>query len=169
MGDPMLSMLVGVVASIASIVLIATVLRVRPNWTPVSVFVGGVALSEVAAVVIGVVWLDHFHFWPASAAVGAVGIANFFVFSAVYKSVSLQMLGVLTTQVECRTDKNLLVEAVARPAVEERMELLVEMGLVAKTPDQTYVPTAAGRQMIGRLQKLQRLFGISRSGLYRKT
>ena len=148
--------------------MIAAALRVRPDWTPVSVFVGGIAFSEGLAVVIGAMWLDRFYFWPATAIVGALGIANFFVFSAVYKSVSLQMLGVLNAQADCLADKTLLIEVVARPAVEERMELLVEMGLVTKSSDQTYSPTLKGRRTLDKLQKLQRLFGISRSGLYRK-
>lgn len=169
MADPLLSVLAGIVASVAAIILIAATLRVRPDWTPVYVFAGGIALAEGTAVAIGVAWLARFYFWPASAVVGALGIANFFVFSAVYKSVSLRMLGVLNAQAGCRADKKLLIDAVARPAVEQRMALLVVMGLAAEVADQTYAPTAAGRQTINRLQKLQRLFGISRSGLYRKT
>lgn len=169
MSEPMLSMVVGVLMSLAAIVLIATVLRVRPNWTPVSVFAGGIALSEGMAVAVGSIWLDRFYFWPTSAAVGAIGIANFFVFSAVYKSISLQMLGVLSARADSQATRNLLTEVVVRPAVEERMELLVEMGLVAKASDQTYIPTVAGLRTIRRLQKMQRLFGISCSGLYRKT
>jgi len=165
----MLSILAGTLVSFASIPLIAVMLRIRSDWTPVAVFAGGIALSEGVAIVIGAVWFDRFYFWPASAAVGAIGITNFFVFSAVYKSVSLQMLGILSAQKDCRANKNLLIEVVARPAVEERMELLVAMGLVAKAPDQTYSPTVEGLQTIARLQKLQQLFGINRSGLYRNT
>ena len=169
MDDPMLSMLVGVLVSLASIALIALTLRVRPGWTPVSVFAGGIALSEGVSILVGVVWLDRFYFWPATAVVGAIGITNFFIFSAVYKSVSLQMLGILTTQADCSADKSLLIEVVARPAVEERMDLLVAMGLVAKAADQTYLPTVEGRQTIARLQKLQQLLGIKQSGLYQRT
>ena len=165
----MLSMLVGISVSLASIALIAVTLRVRPGWTPVSVFAGGIALSEGVTILVGVFGLDRFYVWPASAAVGAIGIANFFIFSAVYKSVSLQMLGILTAQADGCADKSLLIEAVARPAVEERMELLVAMGLVTKAVDQTYLPTSEGRQTIARLQKVQQLFGIKRSGLYQRT
>lgn len=169
MTDPLMSIITGSLVSLSSIPLIAATLRVRPDWTPVSIFAGGIALSEGVAIAIGVVWLDQFHFWSASATVGAIGIANFFVFSAVYKSVSLQMLGFLNAQSGCCADKSLLVEAVARPAVEHRMELLLEMGLVTRGIDQTYAPTSKGRKTVERLQKLQRLFGISSSGLYRKT
>lgn len=169
MDDSMLSILAGALVSLVSIPLIAVMLRIRPDWTPVSIFAGGIALSEGVAITIGVVWLDHFYFWPASAAVGAIGIANFFIFSAVYKSVSLQMLGILAAQEDCRADKSLLIEVVARPAVEDRMELLVTVGLVAKAPDQTYSPTLEGLRTIARLQKLQQLFGINHSGLYRNT
>ena len=59
MDDPMLSMLVGVLVSLASIALIALTLRVRPGWTPVSVFAGGIALSEGVSILVGVVWLDR--------------------------------------------------------------------------------------------------------------
>lgn len=163
------SLLIGVLTSLISIVLISITLRICPDWTPVTVFMGGITLAAGLAVLIGSTILDQFHFWQALAAVCAVGIANFFLFSAVYKSVSLQMLGVLNTQTDRFADKGMLVEVVARPSVEKRMELLVEMGMVAKSPDQTYTPTEAGRRTIYRLQKLQRLFGINSSGLYSNT
>ena len=169
MTDQLFSIFVGVAASLISIMLIAVILRVRPNWAPVFVFALGIALSEVMSVSIGVLWLDQFYFWPATAAVGIIGIVNFFVFSAVYKSVSLQMLGILKEQVGNYVDKTILVEVVARPSVEERMELLVEMGLVVKSTDQMYLPTEKGLITVDRLRKLQRLFGIGGSGLYRQT
>ena len=49
------------------------------------------------------------------------------------------------------------------------MELLVEMGQVGKSSDQTYVPTPQGLKAVARLHRLQRLLGIYSSGLYGKT
>ena len=167
MSDPLLSFVAGMVASVTAILLIAVVLRVRPTWPPVYVFASGIALSGLTAMLVGSAWLDRFHLWAALAAAGAIGIANFFTFSAVYKSISLRMLVLLASQPGGRTDKNVLVESIVRPAVTSRMDLLVEMGM-AEALGSTYAATAKGRRTITRLRSLQRLFGISRSGLYRK-
>jgi hypothetical protein len=169
MSDPLLSFLAGVVVSLAAIPLMAVALRLRAAWPPVYVFAAGIAMSGLAAVLAGKYWIDHFHAWPALAAAGAIGIANFFVFSAVYKSISLKMLLLLASRPGCEAEKGLLVDSIVRPAVAQRMGLLVEMGMATEAPDGTHSPTAKGRQTIARLQKLQRLFGISSSGLYRKS
>lgn len=168
MSDPLLSLLAGVVIGLCAVPLIALVLRLRPAWPPVYVFAAGIALSGLAAVLAGRTWIGSFHFWPALAAAGAIGIANFFVFSAVYKSISLRMLVLLASRSGCQADKGLLVDSIVRPAVSERMELLADMGMVAPQAGGTFSPTAKGRRTIARLQNLQRLFGISHSGLYRK-
>lgn len=169
MSDELLSMLTGLFVGLGAVMLIAVVLRVRRDWAPVAVFAACIALSELVALAIGAVWLDRFYVWPATAVVGFIGIVNFFVFGAVYKSVSLQMLGLLNAQPGGRADKALLVNVIARPCVEQRMELLVEMGQVGKSSDQTYVPTPQGLKAVARLHRLQRLLGIYSSGLYGKT
>ena len=168
MSDPQLSLLAGVVTSLCAIPLIALVLRLRPALPPVYVFAAGIALSGALAVLAGRALIDRFQLWPAIAAAGAIGIANFFVFSAVYKSISLRMLVLLASSPGRQAPKVLLVDRVVRPAVSERMDLLVEMGMATQAPGGTYSPTLKGRRTIARLQKVQRLFGISRSGLYRK-
>ena len=169
MNDELLSMLLGLIVGLGAIVLIAVVMRLRSNWAPVAVFAVGIALSELAALAIGLAMLDRFYVWPATAIVGFTGIVNFFIFGAVYKSVSLQMLCFLNTLPNGRADKAQLVSLIARPCVEQRMELLVEIGQVSKSPHQSYSPTPQGLKTVARLRRMQRFFGIYFSGLYGKT
>jgi hypothetical protein len=169
MSDELLSVLTGLVVALTNVVVTALVLRVRRNLAPVAVFAGCIAMSELVALAIGAVCIERFYFWTATSMVGFIGIANFFVFGAVYKSVSLQMLGLLHSQPSGRADKALLIDAIARPCVEQRMELLVEMGQVGKSAEDTYFPTPKGLKTVARLHRLQRQLGISSSGLYGKT
>lgn len=164
-----MSTLVGCAVGLGCVVLIAVALRLLPRTAPVVVFAACIALSELAVIAIGALWFSQFYVWQASAMVGLIGLSNFFVFGAVYKSVSLEMLGVLNAQPGGRASKSLLVDVVARPCVEQRMELLVEMGQASKAPDASYLPTPAGLKTVARLQKIQRFFGIYSSGLYGKT
>ena len=167
--DPLFSILVGLGAGLISIILVVIMLRIRPAWPPVYVFIVCISISEILCNVIGILLVDEFYFWPASAIVGVIGIVNFFAFSAVYKSVSLQMLTTLYTQASHRVDKSVLVEKIARPAVNERIELLVEMRLASKSPDLCYTITDKGLATVKRLHKIQRLFGLRNCGLYRRS
>jgi hypothetical protein len=169
MNDELLSMLLGLIVGLGAVVLIAVVMRIRRNWAPVAVFAAGIALSELAALTIGSAILDRFYVWPATAVVGFTGIVNFFIFGAVYKSVSLQMLCFLNTLPNGRGDKAQLVGMIVRPCVEQRMELLVEMMQVSKSPYQSYSPTPQGLKTVARFRRLQRFLGIYFSGLYGKT
>ncbi len=162
-------MLIGLLVGLGAVVLVAVVMRLRRDWPPVAVFAVGIALSELVVLTVGGIWLDRFYVWLATAIVGFIGIANFFVFGAVYKSVSLQMLCLLNTLPGGRADKAQLVGLIVQPCVEQRMELLVEMKQVAKSPHQTYSLTLRGLKTVVRLRKLQGFLGICFSGLYNKT
>ncbi|MBU3540831.1 hypothetical protein [Polynucleobacter sp. UB-Tiil-W10] len=169
MNEELLSMITGLFVGLGAVVLIAGVIRLRRDLAPVAIFAVCIALSELVTLAIGATWLDRFYVWPATAMVCFIGIVNFFLFGAVYKSVSLQILGLLNTQPGGRADKKLLVDVIAQPCVEQRMELLVEMGQVNKSAEQTYAPTLQGLKAVSHLHKLQRLLGIYKSGLYGKT
>lgn len=169
MNSLLLSLCVGCAAGIASIAFIGLALRCFKRIAPVRMFVLGICLSEVVALGYGLLSWDVFHLWPATAAIVSIGIANFFVFSAVYKSVSIQMLLTLASQPDGVADKSVFVDRIVRPSVEGRMELLVEMGLVRKTGEDAYAPTQEGERFVARLAKVQRLFGVTVSGLYGRT
>lgn len=169
MSHEFLSVLTGLFVALTNVLVIAVVLRVRRDWAPVAVFAGCIGMSELVALAIGAIWLEQFYVWQSTAMVGFIGIVNFFVFGAVYKSVSLQMLIFLNAQYGGRADKTLIVDLVVRPCVEQRMELLVDMRQVGKSAEDTYFSTSKGLQNVARLHRLQRQLGISMSGLYGKT
>lgn len=166
MNSQLYSLCIGCAASIASITCIGIALRCLRRIAPVLVFVLGIGLSEVAVIVYGILSKDVFPLWPATAAIVSIGITNFFIFSAVYKSVSIQMLLTLAAEPGGVADKSVFVDRIVRPSVEGRMELLVEMGLVRKTAEDAYAPTLDGERFVARFARVQRLFGVTVSGLY---
>ncbi|MCQ8782844.1 hypothetical protein [Mangrovibrevibacter kandeliae] len=165
MTDPLVSVLCGVAGFLVAFAAVPLVLRLRRAVAPVLVHVGAALLGEAVALLLGLAFAERLLFWPASAVVGLGAVLNLFVFSAVYKSVSLQMLGLLAAEPGHAVTLDRLVEELGRPTVEGRMALLEEMGLVHRAPDGLRV-TAAGLANVRRLTAVQRLFAIARSGLY---
>ena len=147
---------------------VAVVMRLRPGWAPVSVCIAGMIVAEAATTALGAARIGAFDFWLATGAVGTIGMVHAFVFGFVYKSVSAQILAVVTDQPSCRAETTLILDKAVGPAVEERMQLLVDLGLVVRLPDGAYTPTADGQAAAARLKKVQGLFGIERSGLYQQ-
>jgi hypothetical protein len=88
-----------------------------------------------------------------------------FGFSAVYKSVSLRIL----TELAARPDGTLpladVVQAHVRPCFTTRTALLLEAGLTREEAGR-FTLTAGGHKAAARCGRVQRCFGIERSGLY---
>ncbi len=169
MTESALSILIALLASVAVAGSVLLTLRYLPQITPVYVFAGGTLIGIGVATAIGAYFLNEFEFWTAGSLISLLGVCHLFVFSAVYKSVSLRMLGVLADQPGGRMHVAELVEQVARPSVEERMDVLVDMGLAEKDGDGLFHATAQGIRTDARLARLQHHFGIRSSGLYSNT
>jgi hypothetical protein len=88
-----------------------------------------------------------------------------FGFCAVYKSVSLGIL----SQLARSPDECLPLDAISKthiqPCFTGRADLLVESGL-ARQDQGRYCVTARGRRLAARFGRVQRFFGVRRSGLY---
>lgn len=169
MSDMLISILTGFIVGLCWVLLVAILLRILPRIAPVLIFVLSILFSEIVLFFFGLMLFDRFYFWQASAIFGLIGVTNFFLYGAVYKSVSLEILTHLAAQPNRKICKQHLIEAVARPCVEQRMELIVELGLATKSNQGQYQLTLSGLEKVKQLNKIQNIFGIHESGLYGKT
>ena len=164
--DQLHSLIIGCLLGICCIVITCIALRVFLLIAPVKIFFTCIVFSELLLILIDVLFFNGIYIWHASAMIGLFGIINFFLFGAIYKSISLKLLGVLhANPCQCET-VDFLVEVVGQTCVDQRMELLVQMGYVEKFDDGTYFPTTAGFKVGSRLKKIQMFFGVYKSGLY---
>lgn len=168
MPDVITSILCAFAASLIACALISILLRVLKNIAPVLIFIFGIGTAEVVAIGIGLYATQTFYFWPATAVVSFMGICNFFVFSSVYKSLSLTMLSYLKNAPDSTVSSANLTENIVEPSIYERMDLLVDMGLVQKQANETYVVTQKGEKTLRQITSLQTAFDIKTSGLYTK-
>jgi hypothetical protein len=104
-------------------------------------------------------------FWPALSILYGGAIAFLFAFSAVYKSVSLQVLAALAAAPDGRLDHATIAQRVVLPLFVERIALLVAAGFV-EIHGTGFAITAAGRAAGQRLRRIQAICGIRRGGLY---
>jgi len=169
MSDMLISIITGFIVGLCCVLLIAILLRIFSQIAPVLIFLLSTLFSEIVLVFFGLILFDRFYFWQASAMLGLIGVTNFFLYGAVYKSVSLEMLTHLNAQRNHKISKQYLIEDVARPCVERRMELIVELGLATKSNQVQYQLTLSGLERVKQLNKIQNIFGIRQSGLYEKT
>lgn len=164
------SLTAGVLALLLHMLLVPLVLRLFRTLAPVLLHLASGLLVHLVQVI--VMWWagtagshEPLPYWHGTAVLGAGAIGYLFVFSAVYKSVSLRILDCLVTHGGDRARLRDIVTEVVAPETRSRMRLLVEMGLAAEEGGR-YRTTGQGRKTAARLQTLRRVFGIRDSGLY---
>lgn len=165
-----LSLLVGSVAFVCYALAVPLMLRAVRGVAPVTVFVGSAVgihvLQILAMIVIGRSTELPVPYWHGAAVFGAGAIGYLFVFSAVYKSISLRMLAMLIRDKGRVTAVDALTGAITVPEFEQRAKILLEGRFAAASAGASYVITAEGRAMAERIIGLQRAFGVAQSGLY---
>lgn len=163
-----LSLVIGLAAFIGHALIVPLLLRATPRAAPVKIHVGSAVslhlLQILVTMFVGQAG-SPLPYWHGAAVFGAGAIGYLFLFSAVYKSISLRMLAVLMRDKGQATRLDALTDAVTLPEFEQRVRILLESRL-AMASGGTYAITDAGRTMAARLIRLQRAFGVRRSGLY---
>ncbi len=106
-----------------------------------------------------------FAYWPAFAVFGFLAITWLFAFSAVYKSVSLRILSQLHAAGEMGLRLATISQDYVEPEFANRIAVLLKMGLVEERTE-GYSITESGQRFARRWRRVQRIFGIARSGLY---
>ena len=157
---------IGVVAFIALAPALQFAARRLPRpLPPVICLAIAAVVSHLAGVVLGVMTMQHFQYWNA-ASIFSFGVMGYvFAFGAVYKSVSIEILLDLAERDERRVPLSDIVEHKVPDIFRGRTDVLVDSGLV-KRAGSSFVVTAAGQKLAGRIARLRRLFAIGDTGLY---
>ena len=107
----------------------------------------------------------QFTYWHGAAFYWFCVIVFLFVYSAVYKSVSLRVLLRLSQPNGNSVTFDEISRQLIRPRFEERATILVEAGHVEFRQGHFEV-TEKGRGMAARFRRVRRLLGIENAGLY---
>ncbi|MEZ2141631.1 hypothetical protein AAE026_04840 [Bradyrhizobium sp. DN5] len=164
-----MSYVVGLIAVLAFAVLSpALQLMARAfAWSLSSVMLLAIAavVSHGFGVMLGMLVVPQFQYWDAASIFAFCVMAYVFAFGAVFKSVSLDILLGLVDRPEGSAPLVDILERQVPDLFEGRIRTLMDGGLVEQTGAH-FAPTAAGRNMAGRIGRLRQTFGIGDTGLY---
>ena len=165
----MMSFVFGIVGVVAFVVLAPVMQwmarRAAPSVSPVIILAITALISHFASVVLGIAYVPQFQYWNA-ASVFSFGVMSYiFAFGAVYKSVSLEILLDVAERPARQVPLSDIVERQVPGIFRGRTKILVDSGLAERT-DSSFVATAAGRKLAGRIARLRRAFAIGDTGLY---
>ena len=103
-------------------------------------------------------------FWPLSAAYGFLTLSLLMVFGALYKSVSLRMLGDLSKAADhALPERELLARYIEEDSFGRRVAILLEQDMAERAGDGLRL-SSKGRRIAAGIHLLQRAFGIRASG-----
>jgi hypothetical protein len=164
-----LSLVAGFFFAGAHAVAVSICLRLVRRLAPIMVhLLCAVALGASLPVILSIVAVRFqvaTPFWPAASIFYGGVIAWLYVFSAVYKSISLGILQALHATPDQRMTIDDIASEFALPRFAERVDLLVKGGLVTQT-ESGYAITPQGLKAVQRLQQIQRIFAVSGKGFY---
>jgi hypothetical protein len=149
---------------VAYVVLVPLVLRLLPGRSPALLAVGSAPIVFCVAMLLVAGSGQRVQFWPYSAAYWFATGSFLMVFGALYKSVSLRLLGYLLDQ----PGRSMNYDEVMRKYVEDetfarRIVVMQEAGLALSIPG-GYTLTERGRTLALALRGLHGWFRIERSG-----
>jgi hypothetical protein len=158
---------VGLVALAGHIILSTALVRSLRDQAPVLLHIVSAAAMLVVVSLIVLIFSerDVRPLWIAGSVLYGGAVALLFLFSAVYKSISLGVLCSLELGPQHRLALADIAHKLVLPRFIERIDLLVAGGLVLST-EEGYTLTARGRRAARWLRAVQRFAGITRSGLY---
>jgi len=138
----------------------------RSGWTaPVARHAASALSTHVLGVLVAAWWIGPFAYWSAAAVSGFGAVIWLFLFSAVYKSVSLRILRELHRLPNHALPLATITVEYVRPEFEHRIRVLMRMGCARET-DRGYEVTRKGIDTASRIAVVQWVFGIATSGLY---
>jgi len=144
---------------------VPVVLRLPGRASPVARQAGLALVVHAAAVLAAPPWLESWSYWHGAALYWCCFAVALFGHGAVYKSVSLGILGELARQDDHGLGPDRIAERFVWPGFAARARLLVAAGY-AEEAGGRFRLTEAGRRLARRVRAVQRLFGVTRSGLY---
>ena len=139
--------------------------RAASPIAPVTILAIAAIVSHVGSLLLGVMTVRQFQYWDAASIFGFGVMLYVFAFGAVYKSVSLEVLVDLAQRPGRTATLSDIVERRVPDIFRGRTEILVDGGQVERAGS-SFVVTAAGGTIAGRIAQIRRAFRIGDTGLY---
>jgi hypothetical protein len=140
-------------------------LRLPGRWSPVARKVVLALLVHVGATGVALRMYGSLPYWHGAAVYWCGFVLSLFLYSAVYKSISLTILADLAKRADHGLSLHDITTAHVWPSFVARARILVAAGYVAEAAG-AFRATDAGRRLARRVAVVQRLFGVRQSGLY---
>jgi hypothetical protein len=142
---------------------VLVLLRVSKR-SPALIVIGSAVLVYVALLAASPAMLQRLAFWPFSAAYGFLTLCLVMLFGALYKSVSLRMLGDLSKVAgHALPEQELLARYIEEDSFGRRVAILLEQGHAERTADGLKL-SSKGRRVAGAIHAIQEAFAIRASG-----
>lgn len=156
---------VGLFAITGHLILVLVVLRYKWSGSPIGTHVISAFFWSVLVIAFSFVcdWGDDL--WYSLSAFGFGFSSLLFLYSAVYKSVSLRILWQAFQNNGNTTAYSQLADEIMRRSFTERIDLLVSHNLVAKEAG-AYRATPDGERLAKKISLLRRLLGVRTDGMY---
>jgi hypothetical protein len=150
----------GALLWLAAVLVLLRVMR----RSPAVIVVGTAALVYLALLVASLALPMWVAFWSFSAAYGFLTLSLLMVFGALYKSVSLRILGDLSEVAGLTLpEKELLARYIEEESFDRRVAILLEQGYAERAADGLRLSNK-GRRIAAAIRLLQRAFTIRASG-----
>jgi hypothetical protein len=142
---------------------VLVLLRVSKR-SPALIVIGSAVLVYVALLTASPAMLQRLAFWPFSAAYGFLTLCLVMLFGALYKSVSLRMLGDLSKVAgHALPEQELLARYIEEDSFGRRVAILLEQGHAERTADGLKL-SSKGRRVAAAIHGIQEAFAIRASG-----
>ena len=139
-------------------------LRIACAVGPSRIVIGAAVVVGIVTVAGALVMRPVIFFWPLFASYSLLSLTFLLVFGAVYKSISLRILGDLLQRPERSDDyQGILARYIEEESYRARLSLLVSEGL-AEREDAGFRLTPKGWHLAKAVSNLQRFFAIRSSG-----
>jgi len=149
----------------ALIWLAAVLVLLRVSKRSPALIVGlSAAIVYLAVLLAALAIFDRLAFWPFSAAYGFLTLCVLMAFGALYKSVSLRMLGDLSKAAGwALPEQELLARYIEEDSFGRRVAILLKEGHAVRTPE-GLVLSRKGHRIAAAIYRLQQAFAIRASG-----
>jgi hypothetical protein len=153
----------GVAGALVWLAVVLVLLRVSKR-SPALIVIASAGVVYVALLAVSPAIFHRLAFWPFSAAYGFLTLCGLMLFGALYKSVSLRMLGDLSkTAGHDLPEQELLARYIEEDSFARRVAILLEQGHAERTAEGLAL-SSKGRRIAAGIARLQQAFAIRASG-----
>lgn len=153
------------IAFFTYVLTILVILRIMRKTEPTIVVLISASAIYGFSIALAMVANQHVNFWYFSISYWFLVLSFLLAFGAVYKSLSLRMLLVLLEKPNrAHSTQSFREEYIFGDSFDNRLQLIIDQGLAKRREQNEFELTSRGANWAASLVKLQRLFGIMRSG-----